>query len=96
MNSIVCRYTLWVRTLSSCKVRFGVVITGGLEMVVAVEVFLVNRKFCWSWRRCPFAVAMLLGKCFQTRADVSPGRVVKKPAVIAVPHYDTKGLKADL
>ena len=44
----------------------------------------------------PFAVAMLLGKFFRTRADVIPGHVVKKPAVIAVVHDETKGLKAAL
>ena len=65
-------------------------------MVVAGEVFLVNRTFCLSWRRCPFAVDMLLGKCFRTRAEVIQGHVVKKPAVIAVAHDDTMGPKAAL
>ena len=60
------------------------------------EVFLVNRTFCLSWRRCPFAVDMLLGKCFRTRADVIPDYVVKKPVVIAVVHDDMTGLKAAL
>ena len=96
MNSIVCRYAIWVRNLSSCKGRGGVVITGRLEMVVSGEVFLVNSTFCRSWRRCPFAVAMLLGKYFRTRADMRSGHVVKKPAVIAVVHDATTGLKAAL
>ena len=96
MNYIVCRYAIWVQNLSSCEVRGWVIITGGLEMVVAREMFLVDRTFCRSWRRCPFAVAMLLVKCFRTRADVSPGHVVKKPAVISVVHDDTTGLKAAL
>ena len=65
-------------------------------MVVAGEVFLVDRTFYRSWRRCPFAMAMLLSKCFRTRANVSLGHVVKKPAVIAVVHDDTTGLKAAL
>ena len=52
------------RTLSYCEGRGGVVITGGLEMVVSGEVFLVDLTFFRSWRRCPFAVAMILGKCF--------------------------------
>ena len=65
-------------------------------MVVSVEVFLVDRTFFQSYRRCPFAVAMLLGKYFQTRADVSPGHVVNKPAVIEVVHNDMTGLKAAL
>ena len=65
-------------------------------MVVAGEVFLVDQTFCRSWRRCLFAVVMILGKCFRTRADVRPGHVVKKPTVIAVFHVDTMGLKADL
>ena len=65
-------------------------------MVVAGEVFLVDCTFFWSWRRCPFAVAMLLGKFFRTRVDVRPGHVVKKPAVILVVHDDTEGLKAAL
>ena len=96
MNYIVCRYAISVRTLSSCEGSGGVVITGGLEMVLTGEVFLMYCTFCWSWRRCPFAVAMLLGKCFGTRAELRPGHVVKKPAVIAVVHDDTTGLKASL
>ena len=40
-------------------------------------------------------MAILLGKCFQTKAEVRPGHVVKKPAVIAVVHVETTGLKAD-
>ena len=36
-----------------------------------------------------------MGKCFRTRADVRPVHVVKKPAVIAVVHVETAGLKAD-
>ena len=63
---------------------------------MAGEVFLVERTFCRSWRRCPFVVAMILGKRFLTRAAVSPGYVVKKPVVIAVVHDDTTGLKAAL
>ena len=96
MNSIFCRYAIWVRTLSSCKVRDGVVITCGVEMVVAGEVFLVVCTFCWSWRRFPFVVAILLGKCFWTREDTRLGHLVKKLAVIAVVHDDTTGLKAYL
>ena len=73
-----------------------VVITSGLEMIVAGEVFLVDRMFFWSWRRCRFAVAMLLGKNFRTRTDVSLGHVGKKPVVIAVVHDDTMGMKSAL
>ena len=61
-------------------------------MVVAGEVFLVDRMFCRSWQRCPFAVAILLGKCFRTRAEVRLVHVVKKPAVIVVVHDETTGL----
>ena len=82
--------------MGSCEGRGGVVITGGLEMVVAGEVFLVDHTFFWSWRRCLFAVDMILGKCFRTRADVRPDYVVKKPAGIAVVHDDTTRLKAAL
>ena len=71
-------------------------ITGGLETGVAGEVFLVDRTFCWSWRRSPFAMVTLLGKCFRTRADVRPCHVVKKPAVILVVHDETTGLKEAL
>ena len=96
VNYIVCRYAIWFWTLSSCEGRGGVVITCVLEMVVAGGMFLVDRTFCRSWRRFPFAVAMLLGKCFRTRVDVRPGHVAKKPAVIAVVHDDTTGMKAAL
>ena len=65
-------------------------------MLVSGEVFLVDCTFCGSWRIFPFAVAMLLGNFFRTRADVRPGHVVKKPEVIAVVHDDTTGLKAAL
>ena len=51
VNSTVCRYAIWVRTLGSCEGRGGVVITGGLEMGVEGEVFLVDCKFFRSWRR---------------------------------------------
>ena len=96
MNTTVCRYDIWVRTVYSYKGRVEFVITGGLETGVAGEMFLVERTFCWSWRRCPFAVAILLGKSFLTREAVSPGHVVKKPAVIVVVHNDTMGLKSAL
>ena len=38
-------------------------------------------------------MAMLLGKCFWTRAKLRPGHVVKKPAVILVVHVYMTGLK---
>ena len=93
VNSTVCRYAIWVRTSGSCEGRGGVVITGSLEMGVEGEVFLVDHTFFRSWRRCPFAVARILGKCLRTRAEVRHGHVVKKPAVIAVVQVDTTGLK---
>ena len=96
MKYIVCRYAIWVCTLSSCEGRSGVVIVDVLEIVISGEVFLVDCTFCRSWQRCPFAVAMILGKCFWTIADVRPRHVVKKPAVIAVFHDDTTGPKAAL
>ena len=65
-------------------------------MVVSGEVFLVDRTFCRSWRRCPFEVDMILGLKIRTIEDVRPGHLVKKPAVIAVVHDDTTGLKADM
>ena len=40
-------------------------------------------------------VARLFGKYLQTRAEVRPGYVVKKPAAMAAVQVDTKGLKAD-
>ena len=51
VNSTVCRYAIWVRTLCSCKGRGRVVITGGSEMGVAGEVVLVDRTFSRSWHR---------------------------------------------
>ena len=95
VNSTVCRYAIWVRTLGSCEGRGGVVITGGLEMGVTGEVFLVDRTFCRYWRRCPFAVARLLGKCLRTIAEVRPGHVVKKLEAMAAVQINTTGLKAD-
>ena len=40
-------------------------------------------------------VSRILGKCLQTRAEVRPCHVVKKPAVMAVVQVDTTSLKAD-
>ena len=48
-----------------------------------------------SWRRCPFAVARLLGKCLRTRLEVSPGHVVNNPEVMLAVQVETTGLKAD-
>ena len=45
IKSTVCRYAIWVRTLGSCEGRGRFVITGGLEMGVAGELVLVDRKF---------------------------------------------------
>ena len=64
-------------------------------MGVAGEVVLVDRTFCRSWRRCPFAVARLLGKFLQTRAELRPGHVVKKPEVMAAVQVGTNELKAN-
>ena len=41
------------------------------------------------------AVARLLGKCLQIRAEVGPGHVVKKTEVMTAVQVDTTGLKAD-
>ena len=71
VNSTVCRYAIWVWTLGSCKGRGRVVITGGSEMGEAGEVVLVDCTFFWYWRRWPFLVARLLGKCFWTRAGLA-------------------------
>ena len=51
VNSTVCRYAIWVRTLGSCKVRGKFFITGRSEMGVAGEVVLVDRTFFRSWSR---------------------------------------------
>ena len=95
VNSTVCRYEIWVRTLGSCKGRGRVVITGGLEMGVAGEVVLMDRTFFQSWRRRPFTVARLLGKCLRKIAEVRPGHVVKKPEVMTAVQVGTTRLKAD-
>ena len=39
-------------------------------------------------------MASILGKFLWTRAEVRPGHVVKKPAVMTVVQVDTTGLKA--
>ena len=62
--------------------------------IVAGKVFLVDRTFCRSWRRCPFAVARFLGIFLRTRAEVRPGHVVNKPDVMAAVQVDKTGLKA--
>ena len=40
-------------------------------------------------------VAMILGKCLQTRTEVSPAHVVEKPEVMAAVQVDTTWMKAD-
>ena len=64
-------------------------------MGVAVEVVLVDRTFFQSWCRLPFTVARLLGKFLWARVEVSPGRVLKKPEVMAAVQVEMTGLKAD-
>ena len=61
VNSTVCRYAIWVRTLGSCEGRDRVVITGRLETGAGGEVFIEERTFCRYWPRCPFAEAIILG-----------------------------------
>ena len=36
-----------------------------------------------------------MGKSLQTRAEINPGHVLKKPEVMAVVQVNKKGLKAD-
>ena len=62
----------------------------------AGEVCQVDCTFCQYWRRCPFVVARLWGKCLRARAEVRPGHVVKKPEVMAAVQVDTTGLKSDI
>ena len=38
-------------------------------------------------------MARILGKCLRTRAEVSPGHVVKKTEVMAAFHVDRTGMK---
>ena len=64
-------------------------------MGVAGEVVLVDRTFFRSWRRGPFAVAIVLGKYLWKRTEVSPGHVVKKPEVMAAVQVNTTVLKDD-
>ena len=40
-------------------------------------------------------MASILGKCLRTRAEVSPGHVVKKPEVMAAFQVETTGLKSN-
>ena len=41
---------------------------------------LVERMFCRSCLRCPFAVAIDLGRCLRTSLEIRPGQVAKYPA----------------
>lgn len=53
---------------------FGLSIVG---LLVALGSGFVEWIFWLCWSRCPFAVAVDLGRCFWTAAVVSPGQVVK-------------------
>ena len=55
---------------------------------------LVERMFCLSCFRCPFAVASYLGRCLRTRLDFRPGQVAKYPALMALVQVCTTGLNA--
>ena len=54
---------------------------------------LVERIFCRSYFRCPFAVARDLGGCLRTSSEVRPGQVAKYPASMALVQVFTTGLK---
>ena len=55
---------------------------------------LVERMFCRSCLRCPFAVVSNLGRCLCTSLEVRPGQVEKYPASMALVQVCTTGLKA--
>ena len=67
--------------------------TCGGETVVEVGAGLVERTFWRSWRRWPLAVVMDLGMYLHTRAEVSPGKVVRYPVSMDFVQVDIKGLK---
>ena len=54
----------------------------------------VDQTFCLVFLRYPFAVARDLGRCLGTSSDVSPGHVVKYPALMVFVQVDTTELKA--
>ena len=56
-------------------------------------VVVVDWRFCCSWSRWPFSVAIEGGKCFVISDFVSPGHVMKKPFWMAVVNVDVVGLK---
>ena len=45
---------------------------------------LVDRTFCWSCLRCPFAVSSNFGRCLRTSSEVRPGQVAKYPESVAL------------
>ena len=55
---------------------------------------LVERMFCQSCFRCPFAVASNLARCLRTRSEVRPGQVAKYLALMDLVQVCTTGLKA--
>ena len=44
----------------------------GVLIVLGVIDVLVDYRFLYSWKRCPFALCMLLGGCPLTNYSVSP------------------------
>ena len=57
------------------------------------DIFLVDRRFLNSWSRCPFDVATCLGKCFDIKFVVKPGKEKRRYLRMARSTVDFDGLK---
>ena len=74
----------------------------GVDMVILRRHFVVVKLAQWvvvapgNSRRSPTTVMRTRFNSALVGADLRPGHVVKNPAVIAVVHDETTGLKADL
>ena len=60
---------------------------------MAAGVDFVDLVFLCNWSKCPFAVAMVFGKCLFTLAVLTAGQVIKLLFLIAANHVDLTGLK---
>ena len=57
------------------------------------DIFLVDRRFFNSWSRCPFDVVIYLGRCFDIKLVVKPGKEIRCFLRTARSRVDFDGLK---
>ena len=61
----------------------------------SVEGGFVERRFFYSWAKCPLSLASLSGKCLVIKLVVSPGNINRLFNLIVRRRVEERGLKSD-